>query len=159
MYTYDDIKTIEDRFKKFLVTFGIITVIFIGLLIAICKNWGTVLDPIRLPVWPLYILGVLYAVYAVFAWSMIGIRMIKYRNFVYSILTGLDHSVEGKITAIDDDVSYDNDLEFYSIRVKENESEESRLLHLDAVKDIERFEVGRNVKLKIFGNYIKDILS
>jgi len=159
LYSYDDIKKIEKELKRFLLYFLIATIIFIGVLIVICRNWGTELDPYRLPPWPAYAAGVIYAVGAVFTWSFVGAKIIKYRGFVYSILNGLDRTIQGQIIAVNNNITYDNDLEFYKIEITGDEKEENRYLYLDARKDIDTIEVGNNVKLKIFGNYIKDILS
>lgn len=159
MYRYDDIVIIEKQLKKFLIYFAATTIVFLVGLIIVCKNWGTILDPIRLPVWPAYILGMFYAVYTVFSWSLIGTRLIKYRNFVYNIIAGLERSIVGKIVEIDKNISYDNDLEFYNIEIKENDNEENRYLRIDATKNINVFEIGKSVEVKVFGNYIKDIVS
>lgn len=158
LYSYDDIKILEKELKRFLLYFLLATILFIGVLIVICTNWGTELDPYRLPSWPAYTVGIIYAIFAVYAWSFAGIKIIKYRAFVYSILTGLDRIIEGKIVSINKNKVIDNDLEFYSIEL-EVKQQENRQLYLDAQKDVDIFEVDKNVKLKIFGNYIKDILS
>ena len=159
MYSNDDIKIIEKELKRFLLFFAIATAIFIVVLVAVCRNWGTTLDPVRLSSWPAYLVGIIYAVGTVFAWSLIGSKIIKYRKFVYSVLTGLEHDFKGKIVSIDKNIKYDNDLEFYSLEIKEDGAEGNRLLHLDATKDISAFKEGENVRLTIFGNYIKDVKS
>lgn len=159
MYSQKDIETIEKKLKKFILYFAVITVVFLVILILICINWGTKLDPFRLPAWPAYLTGIIYAVFTVFTWSTVGAKLIKYLKFVKSIMTGLERQVKGKVMLIDNIVKYDNDLEFYSIEIKEEDAQESRLLRLDAVKDISLFEKDRIVKVIISGNYIKDIVS
>ncbi|MEX1376932.1 MAG: hypothetical protein AB1Z23_05565 [Eubacteriales bacterium] len=159
MYTFDDIKKIEKTLKKYILFFIFATLIFAAVLYLLLKNWGTEIDPISLPVWPAYIIGVLYAVFSVFISTYMIARLFRYRAFVYSILNGLEKTVEGTIIKIGDSITYDKDLEFYSIELKLNDKEQTRTLRLDAIKDIAMFEENKDMKLKVFGNYIKDILS
>lgn len=158
LYSYDDLKKIEKELKRFLLYFLTATVIFIAVLVVVSTNWGTELDPYRIPAWPAYAVGIFYALIAVFAWRYAGVKIIKYRSFVYSVLTGLDRTIEGRIKVVSKNKVYDNDLEFYGVEIESDENE-NRQLYLDAQKDIDNFEVGKKFRLKIFGNYIKDILS
>ena len=159
MYSIDDIKNIEKELKKFLLVYILFTFLFIIVLIVTCKNWGTDIDPIRLPVWPAYLLGIFYGVGSVFSWSMVGARIIKYRGYVYNLLTGLEREVVGKVMTINEQIQYINDLEFYGIEISEDDAEINRLLYLDKMKDINVFRKGEKVKLITSGNYKKDIVS
>lgn len=158
MYSYDNIKEIEKEFKRFLLLFLSGTLIFIAIVVVTCKNWGTAIDPVRLPVWPCYVIGCIYAIASVFTWNMIGIKMIRYRNFVYNIITGLEHSLKGVVEKIGTSIESDKDIEYYYVEIKEEDETENRMLHLDAEKDISFLEVGKTVNLKVFGNYIKEIV-
>jgi len=159
LYTFDDIKDIEKSLKKFLLYFLIATLIFIGILASVLRNWGTDLDPLRLPALPAYAAGVVYAIGAVFSWSLIGMQIIRYRNFVYEMINGLERSAQGTVEEIDEKLYHDNDLEFYSIKIKDGEKAEKRTVYLDKFKDISLFNKGMNVKLTMVGNHIKDIQS
>jgi len=159
LYTYDDISFLEKKFKKFLIYFTLATILFMIVLFALCKNWGTVLDPVRLPAWPGYAAGVAYAVFAVFSWGMKGSRLLRYRGFIYNILTGLERNVEGEVVSVSTDISYDNYLEFYSVEIAQGKDIQNRRLYIDAVKGPGELLPGSTVKLKIFENYIKDIVS
>lgn len=159
MYTYEDISFLDKKFKKFLLYFSLATILFLIVIFTLCKNWGTMLDPVRLPVWPGYIVGTAYAVYAVYSWAMNGSRLLKYRGFIYSILNGLERSIEGEVISVSDDISYDNYLEFYSVEIKQGKDIQNRKLYIDAVKGKGGLVQGSTVKLKIFENYIKDIIS
>jgi len=159
LYTFDDIKDIEKSLKKFLLFFLIATLIFIGFLASVFRNWGTDLDPVRLPAWPAYAAGVVYAIGAVFSWSMIGAQILRYRSFVYEMINGLERSVQGTVAEIDEKLYHDNDLEFYSIKIKGGEKEEKKTVYLDKLKDISLLNTGMNVKLTMVGNHIKDINS
>ena len=159
MYTFDDIKKIEKMLIRHILIFLLATGIVAVALFLFFKNWGTEIDPVSLPMWPAYVLGVVYAVYAVFTVFYIFVRLFKYRAFVYSVLNGLEKVVEGKIIKIDEDITYDTDLEFYNIELLLNDKKSTRTLHLDAAKDLSLLEKDKDVKLKIFGNYIKDIIS
>ena len=139
--------------------FSLATILFLIVIFTLCKNWGTMLDPVRLPVWPGYIVGTAYAVYAVYSWAMNGSRLLKYRGFIYSILNGLERSIEGEVISVSDDISYDNYLEFYSVEIKQGKDIQNRKLYIDAVKGKGGLVQGSTVKLKIFENYIKDIIS
>ncbi|MBN2879713.1 MAG: hypothetical protein JXN65_08800 [Clostridia bacterium] len=159
MYTFDDIKDIEKSLKKFLLFFLIGTLIFIGVLASVFRNWGTDLDPVRLPAWPAYAAGVVYAIGVVFSWGMIGAQIIRYRSFVYEMINGLERSIQGTVAEIEEKLYHDNDLEFYSIKIKDSEKEEKKTVYLDKLKDISLLNTGMNVKLTMVGNHIKDIHS
>ena len=159
MYTYDDISNIEKKFNKFLIYFITATIIFLIVLFALCKNWGTALDPVRLPSWPGYAAGAIYAMGAVFSWGMFGSKLISYKKFVTSILTGLEKTVEGEITAVSSETTYDNNLEFYSIEMAQGKDVANRKLYIDAAKFTVGFNPGDVIKVKVFENYIKEVLS
>lgn len=151
LYTKEDYMEVIKARRSILLRILIATFIFIGVIIA-CSI-------VRLS-WPGYATAGIWGVYVVFIWGMKGSRARKYYHFLRDMSEGLENKVVGTVEDIDTSVSLKDMLEFYTITLREDDSDQespARKLYLDVSKGLPQFEKGARLNLELFGNYIKGI--
>lgn len=149
IYNDSDYHTINRALKRFLILFVLSIVLLIAVFVVSCS--------MRIA-WLGYAVGALWAIGTVFTWGMIGTRIVKYRRYLMDIATGLEREANGVVKTVDRDVSIRQGLEFYSVEL-EPESDDiddpGRRVYYDASKGKPPYKVGEEVKLLLFGNFIK----
>ena len=148
LYNDTDYKEVNTTMRKFIIQFLVATVIYVAIFVLSCL--------FRIA-WPGYVFGCLWAVYAVFSWGMIGSRIRKYRHFLRDIAIGLDREILGTVDSIDEDVCVRQGLEFYAIDLilsKSDPKDPGRRIYYDAAKGRPPFEIGEEVRLLLFGNFL-----
>lgn len=111
--------------------------------------------------WLAYVAAGILAVATLFLWGNFGVRLVAWNRFLKDIETGLEHSAEGVIDSIDEDIAVKEGLEFRALRLmtgEETDKAGGRLIYVDASRFPLKAGIGQKVRCMLFGNYIKEII-
>jgi signal transduction histidine kinase len=153
MNTDRDITEASLAFRKFILGYGILALLLLGALVG-----GLVwrMD------WLAYVSIAVLAVASLFLWGNFGIRLIAWNRFLKEMRIGLERTISGMIASIDEDEAMKEGLEFRALRLmtgEESDKAGGRLLYVDASRFPLPACVGQTVSCRLFGNYVKDIMS
>lgn len=149
IYNQSDYHSINRAMRRFIILFALSIVLLIAAFVVSCT--------LRIA-WPGYVAGVLWALGAVFAWGMVGSRIRKYRRYLEDMAAGLEREAVGVVENVDQDVSIRQGLEFYGVNLEpetDDVDDPGRRVYYDAAKGKPPYKVGEEVKLLLFGNFIK----
>ena len=151
MYLQSDFQQAKSAFMRFLTLYAVLGALVLA---------GIVTCLIIRQAMPLYVLAGVFTVVTIFLWGIFGGRLRSYWRFLREMSVGRESEAQGLLASMDDHNSFKDGVEFRGLRLivgDETDKQGGRLLYVDSSRLPLQAQIGQTVRVKLYGNYLKDI--